>query len=136
LTNVVDVHVNRLRKKVDQGFGEPLIHTIRGVGMSSGRHNHRFGFQTIGTRLTAWGAGITFLICLLICGALYGGVWYSLNREVDSFLEGEVREFLVSSRNIGSTTPRPRNSSACIWQQDQDRPHVSRPRRPGPSTTD
>lgn len=62
--------------------------------MSSGRHNHRFGFQTIGTRLTAWGAGITFLICLLICGALYGGVWYSLNREVDSFLEGEVREFL------------------------------------------
>lgn len=32
LTNVVDVHVNRLRKKVDQGFGEPLIHTIRGVG--------------------------------------------------------------------------------------------------------
>lgn len=62
--------------------------------MSSGRPNHKFGFQTIGTRLTAWGAGITFLICLLICGALYGGVWYSLNREVDSFLEGEVREFL------------------------------------------
>lgn len=32
LTNVVDVHVNRLRKKVDQGFAKPLIHTIRGVG--------------------------------------------------------------------------------------------------------
>lgn len=32
LTNVVDVHVNRLRKKVDHGFNEPLIHTIRGVG--------------------------------------------------------------------------------------------------------
>ncbi len=32
LTNVVDVHVNRLRKKVDQGFDQPLIHTIRGVG--------------------------------------------------------------------------------------------------------
>lgn len=32
LTNVVDVHVNRLRKKVDQGFATPLIHTIRGVG--------------------------------------------------------------------------------------------------------
>ncbi len=32
LTNVVDVHVNRLRKKVDHGFDEPLIHTIRGVG--------------------------------------------------------------------------------------------------------
>lgn len=31
-TNVVDVHINRLRKKVDHGFGTPLIHTIRGVG--------------------------------------------------------------------------------------------------------
>ncbi len=32
LTNVIDVQINRLRKKVDQGFEKPLIHTIRGVG--------------------------------------------------------------------------------------------------------
>ncbi len=32
MTNVVDVHINRLRQKVDQGFTYPLIHTIRGVG--------------------------------------------------------------------------------------------------------
>lgn len=32
LTNVVDVHINRLRRKVDHGFARPLIHTIRGVG--------------------------------------------------------------------------------------------------------
>ena len=31
-TNVVDVLVCRLRSCVDKGFGEPLIHTIRGVG--------------------------------------------------------------------------------------------------------
>lgn len=31
-TNVVDVHINRLRKKVDHGFASPLIHTMRGVG--------------------------------------------------------------------------------------------------------
>ena len=31
-TNVVDVHINRLRKKVDQGADVPLIHTIRGAG--------------------------------------------------------------------------------------------------------
>jgi DNA-binding response OmpR family regulator len=31
-TNVVDVVINRLRKKVDQGFGARLIHTVRGVG--------------------------------------------------------------------------------------------------------
>lgn len=32
LTNVVDVHINRLRNKVDRGFERPLIHTLRGVG--------------------------------------------------------------------------------------------------------
>ncbi len=32
LTNVVDVHINRLRRKVDYGHSRPLIHTIRGVG--------------------------------------------------------------------------------------------------------
>ena len=31
-TNVVDVHIYRLRSKVDQDAMRPLIHTIRGVG--------------------------------------------------------------------------------------------------------
>ena len=31
-TNVVDVVINRLRKKVDHGFKPKLIHTVRGVG--------------------------------------------------------------------------------------------------------
>lgn len=31
-TNVVDVVINRLRKKVDQGYQVKLIHTVRGVG--------------------------------------------------------------------------------------------------------
>jgi two-component system OmpR family response regulator len=31
-TNVVDVHINRLRKKIDSGFERPLIQTVRGVG--------------------------------------------------------------------------------------------------------
>ncbi len=32
LTNVIDVHINRLRRKIDYGFSRPLIHTVRGVG--------------------------------------------------------------------------------------------------------
>jgi two-component system, OmpR family, response regulator len=32
LTNVVDVHINRLRNKVDRDFDRPLIQTLRGVG--------------------------------------------------------------------------------------------------------
>ncbi len=31
-TNVIDVHISRLRQKVDRAFDEPLIHTIRGAG--------------------------------------------------------------------------------------------------------
>ncbi|MCA9242740.1 MAG: response regulator transcription factor [Phycisphaerales bacterium] len=32
MTNVVDVHINRLRRKIDPDGDCPLIHTIRGVG--------------------------------------------------------------------------------------------------------
>ncbi|MBX9760983.1 MAG: winged helix-turn-helix domain-containing protein [Beijerinckiaceae bacterium] len=32
LTNVVDVYIRRLRKKVDEGFDPPLIQTVRGLG--------------------------------------------------------------------------------------------------------
>jgi two-component system copper resistance phosphate regulon response regulator CusR len=32
ISNVVEVHINSLRNKVDRGFDLPLIHTIRGVG--------------------------------------------------------------------------------------------------------
>jgi two-component system OmpR family response regulator/two-component system copper resistance phosphate regulon response regulator CusR len=32
VTNVVDVHINRLRGKIDRGYSEPLIQTVRGRG--------------------------------------------------------------------------------------------------------
>ena len=31
-TNVIDVHVSRLRQKLDKGFDKPLIHTVRNAG--------------------------------------------------------------------------------------------------------
>lgn len=31
-TNVIDVHISRLRQKIDKGFGAPLLHTERGAG--------------------------------------------------------------------------------------------------------
>jgi two-component system OmpR family response regulator len=31
-TNVIDVHISRLRQKIDRGFEPPLIHTVRGAG--------------------------------------------------------------------------------------------------------
>jgi len=31
-TNIIDVHISRLRNKIDKGFDVPLLNTIRGVG--------------------------------------------------------------------------------------------------------
>lgn len=31
-TNVIDVHISRLRSKIDKGFDVPLLHTVRGAG--------------------------------------------------------------------------------------------------------
>ena len=31
-TNVIDVHISRLRSKIDKGFEPPLLHTVRGAG--------------------------------------------------------------------------------------------------------
>ena len=35
-TNVIDVHVSRLRQKIDEGFDRPLLHTVRSVGYRLG----------------------------------------------------------------------------------------------------
>jgi two-component system OmpR family response regulator len=35
-TNVIDVHISRLRAKIDRNFDKPLLHTIRGVGYRLG----------------------------------------------------------------------------------------------------
>jgi two-component system OmpR family response regulator len=31
-TNVIDVHISRLRSKIDKDFDVPLLHTVRGAG--------------------------------------------------------------------------------------------------------
>ncbi len=31
-TNVIDVHVSRLRRKLEEGFERPILHTVRGAG--------------------------------------------------------------------------------------------------------
>ena len=31
-TNVIDVHISRLRSKIDKQFERPMLHTVRGVG--------------------------------------------------------------------------------------------------------
>jgi two-component system OmpR family response regulator len=35
-TNVIDVHVSRLRRKLEEGFDQPILHTVRGAGYRLG----------------------------------------------------------------------------------------------------
>jgi len=35
-TNVIDVHISRLRQKIDRGHTRPLLHTVRGAGYRLG----------------------------------------------------------------------------------------------------
>ncbi len=35
-TNVIDVHVSRLRQKIDKGFASAMLHTVRGAGYRLG----------------------------------------------------------------------------------------------------
>ena len=39
-TNVIDVHISRLRSKIDKGFKYALLHTIRGAGYSIRDSSH------------------------------------------------------------------------------------------------
>ena len=40
ITNVVDVYINYLRRKIDTGADHPLIRTVRGVGYQIGGNHH------------------------------------------------------------------------------------------------
>jgi DNA-binding response OmpR family regulator len=45
-TNVVDVYVNYLRRKIEEGHRDRLIHTVRGVGYELSARNHSISAST------------------------------------------------------------------------------------------
>lgn len=51
---------------------------------------------SIGTRLTLWGAATTLGVCTVVCVILYFGVSISLRQGIDTFLEGEIHEFMLT----------------------------------------
>ncbi len=42
-SNLIDVHINHLRKKMDRGYDPKLIHTVKGVGYFLGRRDRPAG---------------------------------------------------------------------------------------------
>ncbi|WP_182912068.1 response regulator transcription factor [Sphingomonas cavernae] len=58
-TNVVEVHMSRLRAKIDRGFGQPLIETVKGAGYRFAHALQKracFSENNIGTGDSAAGA--------------------------------------------------------------------------------
>ena len=53
-TNVIDVHISRLRSKIDKGFSQPLLHTVRGAGYMI-RETSDVVVPRTGSRMTALG---------------------------------------------------------------------------------
>ncbi|MCX8506308.1 MAG: response regulator transcription factor [Alphaproteobacteria bacterium] len=51
-TNVIDVHISRLRQKIDRGFAVPLLHTIRGVGYTMRIQPKLQSFQQLNNQQT------------------------------------------------------------------------------------
>src|SRR6202022_2971709 len=51
-TNVIDVHISRLRSKIDKGFERPLLHTVRGAGYMM-RHGARYSVSRDGVSTDA-----------------------------------------------------------------------------------
>ncbi len=59
-------------------------------------------FRTLRGRLAALASAITFGVSLLVCILLYISLRFSLHREVDAFLAGEVMEFSEILRSGGT----------------------------------
>lgn len=68
--------------------------------MSSGTRSSRWAIG-IGARLTLWGAALTTLLIAGVCAALYAGMYFSMRAQIDSFLEGEINEFLLTVAHHG-----------------------------------
>lgn len=49
----------------------------------------------IRTRLTRWGTFVTLLVCVVVTSVVYTGMRFSLLREVDGFLDAEIRELIA-----------------------------------------
>ena len=68
-TNVIDVHVSRLRGKIEKGFETPLLHTVRGAGYmlkAACRNQCMSRFRAM-MKMTAVRLSALYLILFTVC---------------------------------------------------------------------
>ena len=89
-TNVIEVHINRLRSKLQRGTKEPLIHTVRGRGYALAPRLREI-FSTLRFRLVLWITLVVFMMVVITNIAV---------REV------EQRASCTATISFSSTPPR------------------------------
>ena len=101
-TNVVDVHIYRLRGKMDTEGREPLIKTLRGIGYVLKDPNPIM--HSAAWRISLW-ATLAFAIgTMLVFAMLHRFVADDIQRRSDAWLAGEVEVL----GDVAERTPKDR----------------------------
>ena len=104
-TNVIDVHISRLRQKIDKGFATPLLHTVRGAGYCL-RADNLASSRTTTFRLALLYAG---LFCASVL-ALFAFVYWTPARSTTR--EREQRDRAPISRACAAVYEQRRPAAA------------------------
>ena len=120
-TNVIDVHISRLRQKIDRDYDVAMLHTLRGVGyalrpakrMTRAKSHFRDGDRSgcAGRASTVPIDGLSFsllYLCLfttavlVLAAFLYWAVSDSAIRQVDRTIDAEIRGLAEQYRQRGT----------------------------------
>ena len=78
-TNVVDVHISKLRQKIDADFERPLLRTVRNAGYKTDRHMTRALLHMRFLRSSALSLAVGYIGLGLAALALFAApLWYRL----------------------------------------------------------
>ena len=115
-TNVIDVHISRLRRKID-GEGEPaLIHTVRGSGYKLAAPRLTAMFRNATMRLIAAHLLLVAASTALVLGFLYWRVGGVIDTEQRAVVEAEMRG-LVDDYARGGAVGARRAPSTSGWRR-------------------
>ena len=107
ISNVVEVHINSLRSKIDRGFAVPLIHTVRGVGYMlaapASRLRMTLPFQT---RLILF-CTVTFALLLTVLSL---ASYRLLAQQLDVDATADLAELTTDSTDTSGSKMEPRRS--------------------------
>src|SRR5262249_12783303 len=107
-TNVIDVYVNYLRRKVDADAEPKLIHTVRGVGYVLREPTGSYmliGPSDVRSRLTLWYTSVLAALLVLLGVTAVVFLDRSLRQNVDASLRSVADAIAESSRDTARAGP-------------------------------